>query len=130
MSFRTEVALAKRVPAGHGVSYGHEYTTSRRTTLALVPVGYADGVTRALGNVGEVAVRGRRYRIAGRVCMDQFVIDVGDDEVAAGDVITLFGPGDDGEPTADDWANAIGTINYEIVTRIGGRVPRVHRGTA
>jgi alanine racemase len=126
MTFRTELALAKRVPAGQGVSYGHEYTTNRETTLGLVPVGYADGVVRALGNRGEVSLRGRRYRIAGRVCMDQFVLDVGDDETAAGDTVTLFGPGDDGEPTADDWAATLDTINYEIVTRIGARVPRVY----
>jgi alanine racemase len=128
MTFTTEVALAKRVPAGHGVSYAHRYTTTSETTLALVPVGYADGVPRHLTNLGEVAVKGSRYRIAGTVCMDQFVIDVGDAEVAAGDAVVLFGPGTSGEPTADDWAHAIGTINYEIVTRIGARVPRTYVG--
>jgi alanine racemase len=130
MTFATQVALAKRVPAGHGVSYAHRYTTSRETTLALVPVGYADGVPRHLTNVGEVAVGGRRYRIAGTVCMDQFVLDVGDDDVRAGDVVLLFGPGTSGEPTAEDWAAAIGTINYEIVTRVGARVPRRYEGVA
>jgi alanine racemase len=128
MTFTTEVALAKRVPAGHGVSYSHRYTTTRETTLALVPAGYADGVPRHLTNLGEVAVNGRRYRIAGTVCMDQFVIDVGDDPVAAGDAVVLFGPGTSGEPTADDWANAIGTINYEIITRIGARVRKTYVG--
>jgi alanine racemase len=128
MTFTTEVALAKRVPAGHGVSYGHRYTTSQETTLALIPVGYGDGVPRHLTNVGEVAVGGKRYRIAGTVCMDQFVVDVGDATVSAGDPVVLFGPGDSGEPTADDWAAAIGTINYEIVTRVGARVPRTYRG--
>jgi alanine racemase len=128
MRFTTEVALTKRVPAGHGVSYGHRYTTAAETTLALVPVGYADGVPRHLTNVGEVAVNGRRYRIAGTVCMDQFVLDVGDDPVAVGDEVVLFGPGDSGEPTADDWAEAIGTINYEIVSRVGARVPRIFEG--
>jgi alanine racemase len=119
------VALAKRVPAGQGVSYGHRYTTERETTLALVPLGYADGVPRHLTNVGEVSINGRRYRISGTVCMDQFVVDVGDDAVTAGDEIVLFGNGASGEPTAEDWANAIGTINYEIVSRVGARVPRV-----
>jgi alanine racemase len=128
MTVTTEVALAKRVPAGHGVSYSHRYTTTRETTLALVPVGYADGVPRHLTNLGEVAVDGTRYRIAGTVCMDQFVIDVGDDPVAAGDAVVLFGPGTSGEPTADDWANAIGTINYEIITRIGARVQKTYVG--
>ena len=82
-------------------------------------------------NAGPVQLGGRRRTIAGRVCMDQIVLDVGDDPVAAGDVATLFGPGDDGGPTADDWAEAVGTINYEIVTRFGStRVPRVYDGTA
>jgi alanine racemase len=128
MTFHTEVALVKRVPAGHGVSYAHRYTTPSDTTLALVPVGYADGVPRHLTNRGEVAVNGRRYRIAGTVCMDQFVLDVGEDEVAPGDEVVLFGPGQSGEPTADEWANALDTINYEIVTRIGARVPKTYEG--
>ncbi len=124
MTLRGTVALTKRVPAGHGVSYGLTYRTSAETTLALVPLGYADGVPRAASSVGEVWLRGRRRRIAGRVAMDQVVIDCGNDEVAAGDDVVLFGPGDDGEPTANDWAAATGTIGYEIVTRIGPRVPR------
>ncbi len=126
MTLVSHAALVKRVPAGAGVSYSHRYTTARETTLALVPLGYADGVPRAATNVGEVLLGGRRRRIAGAVCMDQFVLDVGDDPVAAGDEVLLFGPGDRGEPTADDWAAALGTINYEIVTRVGVRVPRVH----
>jgi alanine racemase len=129
MSLTTQVALTKRAPAGHGVSYGHQYLTERETTLALVPLGYADGVPRHLTNLGEVAVGGRRYRIAGRVCMDQFVLDVGDDAVSVGDEVLLFGSGSSGEPTADDWAAALGTINYEIVSRVGARVPRVYEGS-
>jgi alanine racemase len=131
MTARARVALTKRVPAGQGVSYGHIYFTERETTLALVPLGYADGVPRHGSNVGPVQLGGRRRTIAGRVCMDQIVLDVGDDPVVAGDVATLFGPGDDGGPTATDWADAIGTINYEIVTRFGStRVPRVYDGSA
>jgi alanine racemase len=126
MTLTSQVALAKRVPPGQGVSYAHRYITERQTTLALVPMGYADGVPRHLTNLGEVLIGGRRHRIAGTVCMDQFVVDVGDDPVREGDEVVLFGPGDRGEPTADDWAAAIGTINYEIVTRVGARVPRVH----
>jgi alanine racemase len=128
MTLTAEVALAKRVPAGQGVSYAHRYVTERETTLALVPLGYGDGIPRHATNRGEVLLGGRRHRVAGTVCMDQFVVDVGDDEVRAGDEIVLFGPGDRGEPTADDWAEAAGTINYEIVTRIGARVPRVYEG--
>jgi len=129
MTARARVALTKRVPAGQGVSYGHIYHTSRETTLALIPLGYADGVPRHASNVGPVQLGGKRRTIAGRVCMDQILLDVGDDPVVAGDIATLFGPGDDGAPTATDWAEAIDTINYEIVTRIGGaRVPRVYDG--
>jgi alanine racemase len=129
MTVRATVALAKRVPAGEGVSYGHTYTTDRETTLALIPIGYADGVPRHASGVGPVHLAGQVRTIAGRVCMDQIVLDCGDDDVRAGDVATLFGPGDDGEPTADDWASAAGTINYEIVTRVGGtRIQRVYDG--
>jgi alanine racemase len=131
MTARARVAQTKRVPAGQGVSYGLTYVTPRETTLALVPLGYADGVPRAASNAGPVQLGGKRRTVAGRVCMDQIVLDVGDDHVERGDVATLFGPGDDGGPTADDWAAVAGTINYEIVTRFGSpRVPRVYDGTA
>jgi alanine racemase len=128
MTLRAQVALAKRVQAGEGVGYGHTYTTPRETTLALVPLGYADGIPRAASNVAPVAINGRQYRISGRVSMDQVVVDVGDDEVAAGDLAVLFGPGRDGEPTAQDWADVLDTIHYEVVTRIGPRVARTYRG--
>jgi alanine racemase len=127
MTVRAPVALTKRVPAGQGVSYGHTYVTERETTLALVPIGYGDGVMRAASGVGPVRVAGANRPIAGRVCMDQITVDCGDDPVVAGDVAVLFGPGDDGEPTADDWAAALDTLNYEIVTRIGStRVPHTY----
>ncbi|MCW2501288.1 MAG: alanine racemase [Frankiales bacterium] len=128
MTLRAEVALTKRVPAGAGVSYRHRYTTAAETTLALVPLGYGDGVPRAATNSAAVLVGGRQRTVAGTVAMDQFVVDVGDDEVRAGDPVVLFGPGDDGEPTVQDWAAATGTIDYEIVTRVGGRVPRDYVG--
>jgi alanine racemase len=129
MTVRARVLIAKRVPAGEGVSYGHTYITSRDTTLAVVPLGYADGIPRHASNLGPVLLAGRQRRVAGRVCMDQIVLDCGDDPVSAGDVAVLFGPGGAGEPTADDWADAIGTINYEIVTRMSAvRVPRVYAG--
>jgi alanine racemase len=128
MTLRASLVNAKRVPAGQGVSYGHTYTTERETTLVLVPLGYADGIPRAASSCGPVLVGGRRRVIVGRVCMDQVVVDVGDDDVRAGDDAVLFGPGDDGEPTVDDWAEVLDTINYEIVTRVGARVPRTYRG--
>jgi alanine racemase len=128
MTLTAPVALAKRVPAGSGVSYGHRYTTGAETTLALIPLGYADGVPRQATNIAEVLIGGRRRTISGTVCMDQFMVDVGDDPVSAGDDVILFGPGHHGEPTAQDWAAALGTINYEIVTRIGARVTRRYGG--
>ncbi|NUT34449.1 MAG: alanine racemase [Hamadaea sp.] len=131
MTVRAPVVLAKRVPAGEGVSYGHTYVTARETTLSLIPLGYADGVSRSASGVAPVWVAGARHPIAGRVCMDQFVVDVGDDAVALGDEAILFGPGDAGEPTADDWAAATGTINYEIVTRFGrSGLARTYAGQA
>jgi alanine racemase len=129
MTLAADLVHVKRVPAGSGVSYGHIYTTDRETTLGLVPLGYADGVPRAGGNVGPVLAAGRSRTVAGRVCMDQLVLDLGDDDVAVGDEVVLFGPGDDGAPTAQDWAEATGTISYEIVTRVGPRVPRVYVDT-
>lgn len=134
MSLHGRVALVKHVPAGSGVSYGHEYTTDVDTTVALVPLGYADGIPRHAGSRGPLLLGGRRRTIAGRVCMDQVVVDLGDphnaDGVAAGDVAVLFGDGTGGTPTAQDWADAAGTISYEIVTRLGARVPRRHVGSA
>ncbi|MGY1837918.1 MULTISPECIES: alanine racemase [unclassified Modestobacter] len=130
MTVRARIALTKRVPAGAGVSYGHTYATAGETTLALVPVGYADGVPRAAGNRAPVLAAGAQRTIAGRVCMDQFVLDVGDAPVEPGDHVVLWGPGTDGEPTAQDWADALDTIHYELVTRVGGRFTRRHVGTA
>lgn len=131
MRLEAEVMLVKDAEAGQGVSYGHKYTTPGATRLADIPLGYADGIPRNASGVGPVAIGGERLTIAGRVCMDQFVVDVGaDSDVVAGDIAVVFGPGDDGEPTVADWAEATGTIPYEIVTRLGARVPRVHTGSA
>ncbi|MEJ5889220.1 alanine racemase [Pseudokineococcus marinus] len=134
MSLRARLALVKEVGPGEGVSYGHHHVTAGRARLALVPLGYGDGLPRHASGRGPVALRGRRYAVAGRVCMDQVVLDLGDDDAAravrAGDEVEVFGTGADGGPTAQDWADAAGTIAYEVVTRIGARVPRVHVGTA
>lgn len=128
MRLESQLALVKDAPAGQGVSYGHTYTTRSDTQLAVVPLGYGDGIPRHASNAAEIQLGGHRYRIAGRVCMDQLVLDIGGAQAAAGDRVVLFGPGDDGEPTAQDWAEAVGTINYEIVTRVGARVPREYVG--
>jgi alanine racemase len=126
MTLSASLALVKHVPGGHGVSYGHHYVTPGATTLGLVPVGYADGIPRHASGTGPVLVGGKWRTVAGRVAMDQFAVDLGGDEPAPGTEAILFGPGDRGEPTAEDWARAAGTIAYEIVTRIGTRVPRVY----
>ncbi|MFF5934261.1 alanine racemase [Streptomyces sp. NPDC012508] len=126
MTLKASVALVKQVPAGHGVSYGHHYVTEGETRLGLVPVGYADGIPRHASGRGPVLVGDRVRRVAGRVAMDQFVVDLDGDDVEPGTEAVLFGPGDRGEPTAQDWAEAADTIAYEIVTRIGARVPRVY----
>jgi alanine racemase len=129
MRLTAHLSSVKPCPAGQGISYGHTYTTPHDTLLGLVPMGYADGIPRHASSVGPALVGGRRVTIAGRVCMDQFVLDLGADyDGAAGDEVVLFGRGAAGEPTAQDWAAAIGTINYEVVTRVGCRVPRSYTG--
>jgi alanine racemase len=126
MRVTARLTLVKRARAGQGVSYGHEYTTERDTVLGLLPLGYADGIPRHAGNTGPLEVGGRRYTVSGRVCMDQCVIDLGPDfDGAAGDEVTVLGRSAQGEPCAQAWAEAAGTINYEIVTRMGPRLPRV-----
>ncbi len=125
MTFRSTVALTKRIHRGESVSYGHTWTTTQDTNLALVPVGYADGVSRALSNRMDVLLAGRRRPIVGRVCMDQIVVDCGDDVVDEGAEVILFGDGREGEPTATEWAKVLGTIDYEVVT--GMYRPRVVR---
>ncbi|MDR0626908.1 MAG: alanine racemase [Bifidobacteriaceae bacterium] len=127
LTFEAYLSLVKPVPAGQGLSYGHAYVTERDTITGLVPVGYADGIFRAATNVGPVRVGGRNRRIAGRVCMDQFVLDLGPGALEReGDRVILFGPGDQGEPTVQDWADAVGTISYEITTRLPASLERVY----
>ena len=129
MRVTARLSVVKRAAAGQGVSYGHEYVTDRDTVLGLVPMGYADGIPRAAGGAGPMLVGDRRLTIAGRVCMDQVVLDLGPDSAgAAGDEVVVLGRAADGEPSAQDWAQAAGTINYEIVTRMSPRLPRVLLG--
>ncbi len=124
MTVRARLAMVKRVAAGDAVSYGHTWTAEQPTSIGLVPVGYGDGVPRHASNAAQVAVGGKRRPIRGRICMDQFVVDLDGDLPDGGAEVVLFGPPVDGQPTAQDWAEAAGTINYEIVTRIGGRMAR------
>lgn len=121
----SEVVNLKRVPAGQGVSYGYRYRTERETNLALVPFGYSEGMPRiAVG--AKVLIAGRQFEISGRVAMDQFVVDVADHKVELGAEVVIFGDPAKGEPSAEDLGASAGTINYEIVTRIGGRAKRVY----
>jgi alanine racemase len=126
MTLRTRLVQVKRVPAGTGVSYNHRYVTPGETTLGLVPVGYADGIPRAARGHCLAFARGRRWPIAGTVCMDQFVIDFGDEPVSAGEEVVLFGTGGVGEATAQEWGEELGTISYELVTGIGPRIRRTY----
>lgn len=132
MTLTCPVAMVRSIRAGDGVSYGHTWVAERDTTVALIPAGYADGVFRLLSNKISVQINGRRYPNVGRICMDQFVVDLGPGpvEVAEGDEAILFGPGTRGEPTAQDWADLLGTINYEVVTSPRGRITRAYLGGA
>ena len=136
MRLSSAVGLVRRVAAGEGVSYGHTFAPMRDTTIVTIPIGYGDGFPRLLSNVGEVLIGGRRRPIAGRVTMDTIMADCSDDAVAVGDEVVLIGSQGDEEITATEIANKIGTINYEVVTQIGPRVPRrfvdraASRGTA
>jgi alanine racemase len=125
MLAEAKVVQTKRVQAGEGVSYGYLYRTDRETTLALVPVGYAEGLPRNASGKAEVSINGKLYKIHSRIAMDQFVVDVGDASVSPGDTVIIFG---EGGPSADDLATAADTINYEIVTRIGSRFNREYIG--
>ncbi|RIJ76973.1 alanine racemase [Nakamurella silvestris] len=126
MTLAAPVVALRQVKAGTPVGYGHEHTTSRGTTLALLPLGYADGIPRAAATRAEVLLRGRRFPLIGQVSMDQIVVDVGDTPVHLGDTATVFGPGTDGAPTMADWADWSGTIEHDIVSGIGRRVRRLY----
>lgn len=129
MSFRSRIALLKEVPAGTGISYGHRYRVTRPSLIAAVPVGYADGFSRQLTARGEVLVRGARAPVAGTVCMDWIMVDVTEiPGVCVGDEVTLLGRDHDEAISAEEWAEKIGTISYEIFCNVSKRVPRIYRG--
>jgi alanine racemase len=128
MTVRARLIQTKRVPGGSGVSYGHRHVTTGPATLAVIPLGYNEGVPRLASSTAPVLVRGQRFTIAGTVNMNHTMVDVGDLPAEAGDEVILFGPGDSGEPTAQEWADALGTLSYEIVTRFTGKIPRSYSG--
>ncbi len=125
MRASAELINVKRVPAGQGVSYGYRYRTSSSSYLGLVPFGYGEGMPR-VSEGHKVLIAGKLYPVVGRVAMDQFVVDLGDDQLAVGSEVVIFGSADRGEPTAEELGASAGSINYEVVTRIGGRADRVY----
>jgi alanine racemase len=126
MRASAKVVNVKRVPEGQGVSYGYRYVTKKETTLVLVPFGYAEGMPRISEN-HKVLIQGELHPVVGRVAMDQFIVDVSDAKIRIGDEVVIFGDGQKGEPTAQGLGESSGSINYEVVTRIGGRAPRVYK---
>lgn len=128
MTVRTPLVQVKRVPAGSGVSYGHRYVTPAPANLGLIGVGYHEGIPRSAANAVPLLVRGERRLISGTVCMNQCVIDAGDLPIEVDDEVVLFGPGDHGEPTAQEWADLLDTISYDVVTRFTAKIPRSYCG--
>lgn len=122
MRLISKVAQVRRIQAGEGVGYGHDFVAAKDTTLALIPLGYADGIPRIAGGQASVLVRGVRMPVIGRITMDQFVVD-GDVLLEPGEPVVVFGDGSDGEPTAADWAEWAQTIPHEIYCGLGSRVP-------
>jgi alanine racemase len=124
MRLETNVISAKKLRAGDGVSYNHLWRATEGTSVALIPVGYADGIPRAATGRAHVAINGERFPVVGRIAMDQVVVNVGEAQVTVGDVVSVWGDPVDGTPHPDEWADWADTIGYEIVTRLGHRVVR------
>ncbi|WP_416446824.1 alanine racemase [Leucobacter sp. HNU] len=127
LTLTSRVVSSREVGAGTGVGYGLDFVAQRSTHLALLPVGYGDGLPREASGRAEVLVRGRRRPLVGRFSMDMIVVDTGEEQLQPGERVTVFGPGDEGEPTVAEWAAWSRTIPHEIVTRLGSRIPRIHR---
>ena len=125
LALKARVNMIKKVKAGDGVSYGLRYSLTQDSNIVTITAGYADGYDRRLSSRADVLIAGRRYRVAGTVCMDQLMCDVGSDQIEVGDVATLIGPDGNDSVPAEELAVHIGTINYEVTTRIPSRVPRI-----
>ncbi|MCX5698012.1 MAG: alanine racemase [Candidatus Omnitrophica bacterium] len=126
LSLKTRIVYLKRMPALHGISYGRTYITNRETTVITLPIGYGDGYPRNLSNIAPVIIRGKLFKVSGRVCMDQTMVDVGDLPVKIGDEVVLIGRQGSSSISAEELAALSGTISYEIVCGLGSRVPRVY----
>jgi alanine racemase len=128
LSLKTKVVYSKRVPSGYGISYGHKYITKKAANIITLPIGYGDGYPRNLSNKGPVLIRGKRFKISGRVCMDQIMVDVGNLPVKTGEEVVLIGTQGQNKITAEELASLAATIPYEIVCGLGSRIPRVYIG--
>ena len=128
MTLKTSVAHIRKIPAGFSVSYGRRWIAEKATTIAVLPIGYADGVRRGLTNIGDVLIQGKRYRIAGTVTMDHIMVDVGHDPIKPGDEVIIWGDGPDGRIQVLEVAEKIGTIPYELTCGVSRRVKRVYIG--
>ena len=126
LSLKTKVVFMKKLPSGYGVSYGHEYITKKNTKIVTLPIGYGDGYPRNLSNLAPVLIRGKRFKISGRICMDQIIVDVGGLNVKIGDEVVLIGSQGRRKITAEELSNLCGTIPYEIVCGLGSRIPRIY----
>lgn len=126
LSLKTKILFVKRLPKGYGISYGHDYITKKDTAIVTLPIGYGDGYTRNLSNCAPVLIRGKRFKISGRICMDQIMVDVGDSKVRLGDEVVLIGSQGKNKITVEELALLSDTIPYEIVCGLGSRVPRVY----
>jgi alanine racemase len=127
MALKTKVSYFKVVPPGTGVSYNHTFTSKEQTRIVTLPVGYGDGYSRLLSNRGEVIIRGKRFSVAGNICMDQTMVDLGPGGTAYnGDDVLLFGEMDGGSIPLEELCGKIGTITYEFLTNVSSRVPRVY----
>jgi len=126
LSLKTKVLYVKEVPKGCGISYGHIYVTKNKTTIITLPIGYGDGYPRNLSNIGSVLINGKSFKISGRICMDQIMVDVGNFKVSLGQEAVLIGSQAKNRITAEELARLAGTIPYEIVCGLGSRIPRVY----
>lgn len=126
LSLKSRIVFLKRVPPGFGISYGHEYITKKNTTILTLPIGYGDGYPRNLTNLAAVLIRGRRFKISGRICMDQIMVDVGDSPVEIGEEVVLIGRQGKSQVSTEELARLSNTIPYEIVCGLGSRIPRVY----
>ncbi len=126
LSLKTRIVYFKRVPRGWGVSYGHIYITKKKTTIVTLPIGYGDGYPRNLSNIAPVLIGGRRFKVNGRICMDQITVDVGNFRVKTGEEVVLIGRQGKNRISAEELAALSGTIPYEIVCGLGSRIPRVY----